>query len=76
MKIKIGDTVNWRGGFGMYPAEPAVVKRIEITHGAKNGTKVDEMLWEDFVGREAVVDLDNGHWAYASQISPLKNNEH
>ena len=67
-KLKVGDTVLWRGGFGMDPLKKAVVEGIEITNGGKYGDPVDEVDWSKVTGRNVTVDLDNGHWAYASQI--------
>jgi len=66
--LKIGDTVLWRGGFGSEPAKPAVVEGIEITGGHKYGDAVDEVPWSEVYDRNVTVDLDNDHWAYASQI--------
>ena len=67
-KLKVGDTVLWRGGFGMDPLKKAVVEGIEITNGGKYGDPVDEVEWSKVRDRNVTVDLDNGHWAYASQI--------
>ena len=39
-KLKIGDVVNWRGGFGSHEPMEAVVKSIEITNGGKYGDAV------------------------------------
>lgn len=69
--LKIGDTVLWRGGFGTDSPKKAKVEEIEITNGGKYGDPVDEVPWSKVQGRNAVVTLDNGHWAYASQIQKL-----
>lgn len=68
-KLKIGDVVNWRGGFGSHEPMEAVVKSIEITNGGKYGDAVNEVSWYKVYDRNVVVTLDNGCWAYASQIS-------
>lgn len=70
-KLKIGDEVKWRGGFGSDPAKKARVEGIEITRGGKYGDPVNEVDWKEVYGRNVTVDLDNGHWAYASQISRI-----
>ena len=72
-KLKIGDKVLWRGGFGMDPAQEAIIDGIEITKGGKYGKPVDEVDWDQVYGRNLVVTLENGKWAYASQISRLES---
>jgi hypothetical protein len=68
-RLKVGDTVQWRGCFGSAPPVPAVVVAIdEVEPGTKYGDSVDSMDWADVPSR-AVVNLDNGHWAYGRQIS-------
>ena len=69
--LKIGDKVTWRGGFGSDSPKPATVEHIEITNGGKYGDPVDEVNWSKVYDRNLVVTLDNGHWAYASQISRI-----
>ncbi len=72
-KLKIGDTVKWRGGFGSEAPVLAKVEGIEITNGGKYGDPVDEVDWSKVRDRNVTVDLNNGHWAYASQIKPYIN---
>lgn len=68
-KLKIGDKVWWRGGFGSEPRKLATVEEIEITGGYKYGDQVDEVDWDEVYDRNVVVSFsDNNHWAYASQI--------
>jgi hypothetical protein len=67
-KLKVGDTVLWRGGFGSDAPKKAIVEGIEITNGGKYGDPVDEVDWTKVYDRNVTVDLNNGHWAYASQI--------
>lgn len=71
-KLRVGDTVNWRGSWGRDPKKPAKVEGIEITNGDKYGYEVSEVDWKKVYGRNVTVDLDNGHWAYADQISPIR----
>ena len=70
-KLKIGDKIMWRGGFGMDTPETATVEEIEITKGGKYGDPVNEVEWNQVYDRNITVTLDNGHWAYASQISKI-----
>ena len=72
-KLKVGDTVLWRGGFGSEPSQRAKVESIEICEsGKKYGTPVDEVDWNTVMNGDVTVDLDNGHWAYGHQISQIK----
>jgi hypothetical protein len=67
----IGDTVLWRGGFGNDPGRPAKVTSIErVSPGENYGDSVTSLPWSQ-VPTCAVVDLDNGHWARGSQLSPF-----
>lgn len=70
--LRTGDSVWVRGGFGKEPRQLAVVEQIEITNGDKYGTEVDEVKWALVYDRNVVVSLDNGHWAYASQIKKYR----
>jgi hypothetical protein len=72
-KLKVGDTVLWRGGFGSDAPKKAVVEGIEITNGGKYGDAVDEVEWSKVRDRNVTVDLDNDHWAYAYQIKRCPN---
>ena len=71
-KLKVGDKVWWRGGFGGDPAKVATVSGIEITGGYKYGDAVDEVDWSEVYDRNVTVDIDtdegDSYWAYASQI--------
>ena len=70
--LKIGDEVIWRGSWGSDAPKRAKVEAIEITGGGKYGDSVDEVEWSKVCDRNITVVLDNGHWAYASQISPVQ----
>lgn len=74
--LNLGDTVNWKGGFGSDPAQPAKVQIIELVEaGSKYGRSVGQVDWERVKeGRTVVVTLDNGSWAYGSQLSELTSN--
>ena len=58
--LHVGDSVIWRGGFGADAG---------VTEGEKYGEQVAYLAWSDATGRRAVIDLDNGHWAYAGQLT-------
>ena len=69
-KLKVGDKVMWRGDFGTASPKEAVVESIELCKaGEKYGNSVDEVSWNK--KDRIVVDLNNGHWARGSQISPI-----
>jgi len=69
-KLKIGDKVWWRGGFGSDPRKVATVEEIEVTGGDKYGEQVDEVDWAEVYDRNVVVSFsDHNNWAYASQIT-------
>ena len=68
--IKIGDNVNWRGGFGNDLPLSAKVTGMSITEHPreKYGEPVIEVA-KDLVRHNRVVfELDNGHWCYSDQI--------
>ena len=71
-KLKVGDTVNWRGGFGHDAARKAVVEGIEVNvRGGKEGDPVDECDWSEVTRENCVVSLNTGNWAYGNQIRPV-----
>ena len=70
--LKVGDTVLWSGGFGRHAAQPAKVVSIErCPPGEKYGDDVQSIHWCE-VKEHAIVDLDNGHWAYGAQLRPVE----
>ena len=77
-KLKVGDKVWWRGGFGSDPRKVATVAGIEITRGGKYGDSVDEVDWSEVYGRNVTVDIgtdeDEGYWAYGEQIKRYVQN--
>ena len=72
--VRVGDTVSWRGGFGMDPARPAVVTGMEITEEprSKYGYEVQEAPWDLVRANRVLFTLDTGNWAYAEQIRPIR----
>lgn len=69
MKLKIGDTVLWRGGWAKDEPRQATIVFIEKDCIGKYGTEVSEVEWSEVYDENVIVILDNGHWAYAYQIS-------
>jgi hypothetical protein len=71
-KLKVGDRVWWKGGFGRDPRKVATVAGIEITRGGKYGNPVDEVDWAEVYDRNVTVDIDTDedetYWAYGEQI--------
>ena len=72
-KVKSGDTVLWRGGWGSDAPLEAVVDGLDITDEPreKYGTPVQEAYWSDVQDNRVLFSLSNGHWAYGSQISEV-----
>lgn len=72
--LRVGDTVNWRNAWGTAPPAPAKVTDIEVTGGfAEGGQGVAEIDWSEVYGRNVVVTLDNGSWAYGGQIEAVQS---
>ena len=71
--LKIGDPVIWRGSWGSDAPMEATVTHLEVTEQPreKYGREVPEVLWTTVRANHVVVSLDNGHWAYGSQIFRL-----
>mgnify|MGYP001426017399 CR=1 FL=1 len=68
--IKIGDSVVWRGGFGMDMPLSATVEGMELTDNPreKYGESVDEVDLYSVRENRVVFSLGNGHWCYSEQI--------
>jgi hypothetical protein len=68
--LRVGDTVKWRGGFGNDAPKDAKIESIEVCpNGSKYGTQVDKIEWSKVNARNVVIDLDNRHWCYGTQIT-------
>ena len=71
MKVRVGDRVIWRGGWGNHEPEVATVTEMEITEEPRSkygGVGVDEANWSQVHQNRVLFTLDNGHWAYSDQI--------
>lgn len=72
--LKVGDTVNWKGSWGKDATKQVKVVSIEIDCVGKEGTPVNEVPWDEVTETDTViVVLENSHWAYGYQISPIEN---
>ena len=67
--LKVGETVRWRGSWGNDAPKDAKVSSIQVDCVNKEGTEVQKVNWALVNSRSVIVDLDNGHWAYGTQIS-------
>ena len=72
-KLKVGNKVMWRGGWGSEPPKEAIVEQIEIcSEGCKHGRVVKTVDWSVVGrGRKVVVTLNNDHWAYGDQLTQI-----
>jgi hypothetical protein len=70
MIIKVGDRVNWRGGFGADTPKIATITGMDITEQPreKYGESVEEVDIDLIRQNRVLFSLDNGHWAYSDQI--------
>lgn len=71
--LRVGDHVLWRGSWGSNAPQPAIVAALEQTSEphSKYGHEVSSLRWDLVRAGFAVVILENGHWAYGSQLAPL-----
>ena len=70
--LSIGDTVVWCGGWGRDKPTHAKVTGFEWSNEDKSGDSIKESIsWDLLDGRQIIVDLNNGHWAYGFQLSAL-----
>ncbi len=76
MILKIGDKVAWRNSWGTGPLEEAIIEHITVTDypREKYGDDREEADWELVRLNRVCVCLNNGHWAYGEQISPMGTN--
>jgi hypothetical protein len=71
--ITPGSRVIYAAAFGAGPRQAATVRQIDIcAPGAKEGTPVARISASFLAQRRdevhAVLDLDDGHWCYGSQV--------
>ncbi len=67
--LNVGDTVIWKSNFGKGPETSAKINRMEWCQvGSKEGQSISYIHWSRVYTRQLVVTLDNGHWAYGTQL--------
>ena len=82
-KLKIGDTVIWRGAWGKEAPKQVKIIAIDVCEVSsfvkhnltlKSGMSVSEVEWNAIKlnPRNFAFDLDNEHWAYGYQLSEIK----
>lgn len=71
--IKVGDTVFWGKSLGRPPV-PAKITAIDLCSrpGVKYGVPVKSVPRN--LLSSCCVSLDNGHWGYGDQITPMEKN--
>ena len=71
--VKIGDKVNWRGGFGANDPKVVEVTSIEVTDlpRDKYGEIVGEVTWDLVKENRVNFGLSSGNWAYSEQVAPV-----
>ena len=72
--VKVGDTVMWSGCFGMEEPKEAKVVSMEITEDprCKYGEPANEVDVQLIKENRVNFVLDNNHWSYAEQITPME----
>lgn len=73
MIIKIGDTIIWNGTFGYDDPKTAKIIYLELCKNKhdKYGVPVEFISIKD--KNRAIFNLDNGYWAYGSQIEIIQD---
>jgi len=71
--LEVGDQVTYRPGFsGERAPKRVLVENIQrVQPGEKYGEDIEEVDEEEAKTDSIVVDLDDGHWAYGSQIEKI-----
>lgn len=62
----------WKGGWGTDAPRPAKITSIDLceTKGSKYGNPVKSVSWS--LKEYIAVGLDNGHWAYGTQLEAIQ----
>jgi len=68
--IKIGDTIRYRGGFGLDPSSEAIITGLTVTvyPRDKYGDDVSEVTRNQVLENRVVFSLSNSHWCYSEQV--------
>mgnify|MGYP001612876457 CR=1 FL=1 len=69
MFLKIGQTITYKAAWGAGETREATIIGLEeVSDGDKYGKNVEQLeLWPD--GKNAVLDLSDGHWCYGYQVT-------
>jgi hypothetical protein len=69
-KIKLGDTISYRGAFGSGPLKSATVEYLKLTQypREKYGEDVEEVNIDDVKANKVVFGLSDGYWCYSDQV--------
>jgi len=73
-KLKIGDVVSWRHGWGREEPKKATIETIQLNeeNNSKFGKLVDSVDWRLAEDRNIIVCFsDQSSWAWGFQIRPL-----
>ena len=68
--IHIGDTISYRGSFGMAAPSRVKVTGLTLTKEPRDkyGVDVHKVSLDEIRANRGCFDLDNGHWAYSEQV--------
>ena len=71
MKIKIGDMITYRGGFGTESPKRVSVVGLTLTDTprSKYGEDVREVARWQIDDNRVLFSLDDGHWCYSEQVT-------
>jgi hypothetical protein len=71
--LTIGDIVSWCGHYGELPPHDVEIIAIVITpEGGSDrslGTPLQSVPWDKLIGKNILVGIKPGLWAYGSQLS-------
>jgi hypothetical protein len=76
-RLAVGDSVIWKGSWGNSHPTLMEVTGIQLNeaNGSKTGQATDSVSWHLVEERRVIVDLKNGHWAWAFQIRKALSEE-
>lgn len=75
--VRVGDTVLWKGCFGMDAEREVEVTGMEVTEyprdkGGFQANEVREVPWSLVLENKVIFTLSTGNWAYSEQIRPAR----
>ena len=68
--IKIGDTIRYRGGFGLDRPSEAIITGLTVTDYPRDkyGAEVPVVTRNQVLENRVVFSLSNNHWCYSEQV--------